>query len=365
MTLIDEDPVPQEAVERDAQWPDDAPPAARVRHRARNWAAVVAVAGVAALVAVVLAGGGTKPATEHGAPAGAGSTGTSPSSAGRPAALPAQGAGGATSAGSTGSAASGGSPVPAGTAVLPDEVPSLPTRVIKTGSVALLVRPGRVEIALSAVTSEADVLGGFVSNSAVQNPGPAPGTGTGSAPSPTGSVTVRVPVASFQTMVGYVENLGTVSSASTSGQDVTASYVDLQARITALQDARAQFEQILARATAIGDILSVESQINDTETQVEQLQGQLQVLDGQTTYSTLTVSVAEQITTSRARAAAPHPGGLQRAWDHARHSFVGGIEAVVGAMGGIAVFILFAGLALVAGWGAWKAIGRPWLRPRS
>ena len=272
--------------------------------------------------------------------------------------LPATASGGATSVQSAAPSAAGS---PAGRQAQPDEVPILPTRVIKTGSVGLSVRPGRVEIAMSDVTSEADGLGGFVSNSTMSNstvPNPGPAPVAGSVSSPTGSVTVRVPVASFQTLVSYVENLGTVSSVTTSGQDVTASYVDLQARITALQDARTQFEQILARATAIGDILSVESQISDTETQVEQLQGQLQVLDDQTTDSTLTVSVVQQATSAPVGHGPSRPSGLQKAWDHARHSFVHGIEAVIGALGGIAVFILFAGLALVAGRFGWRAVRR-------
>ena len=55
-------------------------------------------------------------------------------------------------------------------------------------------------------------------------------------------------------------------------------YVDLQSRITALQDSRQQYLTILAKATTVGDVLAVQEQLDGIQSQIEQLQGQLQVL---------------------------------------------------------------------------------------
>jgi chaperonin cofactor prefoldin len=173
----------------------------------------------------------------------------------------------------------------------------------------------------------------------------------------TGSLVLRVPVAAFATLVADTRHAGTATSVTTSGQDVTAQYVDLQARIDALTTARKQYEQILAKAETIGDILSVEDELSDVQTQIEQLQGQLDVLEDQATYSTLTVHLTEP-------APAPPPpvhhatqSGLTKAWDHARSTFTNGLESVVAALGGIAVFVVTVGTLGALAWGAW-VIGR-------
>jgi hypothetical protein len=274
------------------------------------------------------------PVSAHSNVANSAPSGASPAGA----AAAGAGAAGVQSGAQSASPAAGG---------LPDEVPQLPTRVIKTGSIGLSVPAGagRIDATLGRVSAKADGLGGFVSSSSVQT--------AGGGPTAAGALTLRVPVAAFDTLVAFVQTLGSPTSVTTSGQDVTASYVDLQARIAALQGARTQFEQILARAVTIGDILSVESQISDIETQVEQLQGQLQVLSDQTSFSTLTVDVTQTAVTGVVHPARP-AGGLEKAWLHARRSFAHGVEAVVGASGGIAVFLVFAGLLALAGRLIWK-----------
>lgn len=211
----------------------------------------------------------------------------------------------------------------------PNQVPSLPSKVVKTGSVTLQVAGGRLSDTMANLSTQAVGLGGFVASSAQSS---------GSFSS--GDVTLRVPTASFEALVSDVQRLGKVTTLTTTGQDVTSQYVDLQARIQSLQSARTQFQQILAKAQTIPDILSVESQIADLQTQIEQLQGQLQVLNDQANYSTLTAHITEVSNAGTPQSKSSN--GLSKAWAHARHGFTHGVEAVVSAMGGIAVFILFA-----------------------
>ncbi|MDA8046447.1 MAG: DUF4349 domain-containing protein [Actinomycetota bacterium] len=321
----------------------------------KPWAAIVGitiVVGLVVLIAAIASGGG---ASKSGSAAGRADTSAATASAAAPATGPAGGPAshgavqGATFSGVNGTASATGSGASASAAAgtSPNQVVNVAARVIKTGSVdlTLVAGSGGVGGAMDRISARADGYGGYVSASSVQG---APG-----AASATGSLTVRVPAAAFDQIVAYVRSLGSATSVTTSGQDVTSTYVDLQARITALQDARAQFEQILARASTIGDILSVESQINDLETQVEQLQGQLQLLDNQTSYSTLTVALAWQAApgvVSRPRPA----GGMAKAWRQARDDFVHGFEAVVGSLGGIALFLVVAGAVLLLGRLIWR-----------
>jgi len=224
-------------------------------------------------------------------------------------------------------------------------VPGISTRVVKTGSVDLEVKSGTLGGTIDQLDSLAAGLGGFVASSQTSEGGP----------SPTGDLTLRVPAARFEQLLTEVRSMGRPISVTTGGQDVTAQYVDLQARIDALEATRQQFLQILAKAEQIGDILAVEEQINDLQVQIEQLQGQQRVLDDQTTYSTLSVHLSEQGATPVSTAP---PGGLSAAWAHARHNFATGLESVVSWSGGFGVFLVCLAVIGLLGRFGWSAVRR-------
>ncbi|MDQ6615631.1 MAG: DUF4349 domain-containing protein [Actinomycetota bacterium] len=233
---------------------------------------------------------------------------------------------------------------PASAPALPS--PALPTKIIKTGSVDLQVGRGKLSPTVDQLTTLAGGLGGYVANAKTAEGGGAP----------VGDLTLRVPVEQFETLLGRTRAMGRPTAVSTSGQDVTAAYVDLDARIKVLDDTRTQYLQILSKATAIGDILSVEQQLSSLQTQIEQLQGQQKVLADQTGFATLAVHVSEPGASTGSIPSPPR--GLAAAWAHARHSFAHGVEAVVGASGGVLVFLIFAGVVLLAGRLAWPVIRR-------
>jgi multidrug efflux pump subunit AcrA (membrane-fusion protein) len=125
----------------------------------------------------------------------------------------------------------------------------------------------------------------------------------------------------------------------TSAEDVTSKYVDMQARLHSLQATREVYLRILAKANTIGEILSVQQRVNDVQTQIEQLQGQLNVLADQTALSTLTVSV-DQKKAVPAKAVVHHKSGFTKAIDRSVSRFVHGIEAIIGVIGPILLAIL-------------------------
>lgn len=218
-------------------------------------------------------------------------------------------------------------------------VPAAAAKVVKTGSLTLQVLAGHVTTSVDALATTAAGLGGYVASTATTDAG-----------GPTAAdVTLRVPSAQFEALLARAQALGTTMSVATSGQDVTGQFVDLNARITALEASRQRYLDILTHASTVGDILAVQQQLDGLQSQLEQLQGQLNVLTDQTSYGTLTVHLQEP-------GGAPHrtaPSGLSAAWQRARRGFTRGAEAVIGASGGVAVFLAcVALLALVArvGW---------------
>ena len=211
------------------------------------------------------------------------------------------------------------------------------TKVVKTGEIDLQVAKHQVPHTIDKLMALAKLENGYVADSHSSE-------GT----DPSGSVTLRVPVQSFEATVAQVRDHidGKILEQQTAGEDVTSKYVDLQARLHSLQATRATYERLLSHANTIGDILAVQSRISDLQTQIEQLQGQLRVLNDQTTYGTLTVTVSEAGTAIKT-AVVHHESGMSKAFHRSLDRFVHGIEAIVGIIGPLLLVALIAGLGYV------------------
>ena len=109
-----------------------------------------------------------------------------------------------------------------------------------------------------------------------------------------GSMVVKMPVANFEKTFGEIKGVASlVLSESTSGQDVTEQYVDLQGQLKNKQAEEQQFVEIMKQAQKIQDILDVTQQLSRVRGEIERLQGQIKFMDSQTDMSTITVRLSE------------------------------------------------------------------------
>jgi hypothetical protein len=205
--------------------------------------------------------------------------------------------------------------------------------------VSLTTPPGRVDQAVQELSKAVDSLDGYVESSEV--------TGTASTTddfNQDASVTLRVPSASFEELRAGLAKVGTVTSSTTSSRDVTGEYVDLEARKRALEASRGAYLTLLAKATTIGETLSVQQAIDGVQIQIEQIEGQRQVLADASDLATLTVSISETGADAEPKPADDESGLTQaahRSWDR----FVSGIEEIVALLGPLALVGLLAGAA--------------------
>lgn len=165
------------------------------------------------------------------------------------------------------------------------QVPGAPAeaKIIRTGDLQVELREGEFDAATVRLTTIATNAGGFVSSSET----------SALDDRPRGSLTLRVPAERFDEVVGLVGEVGDVTAVTTSSQDVTGEYTDVASRLKALMAEREQINLVLARAESIPDILSVRDRLSFVQGEIETLQGRQQVLDDQTSLSTLTVSLSE------------------------------------------------------------------------
>jgi hypothetical protein len=218
-------------------------------------------------------------------------------------------------------------------------------KIVKTGTIALIVGDGKVSSVVTKVDGIAKGVGGYISDAKSQEYGD----------DPTSTVTIRVPVDTFESVVQAVRDqvkngVGKVDSSSTSGQDVTAAYADVGAQIQSLTAARDRFLVILSRANTIGETLSVQQRVDSVQQQIDSLRGRLRVLKDQTSMGTLTVTVSEKAKAEKK----PHvQSGLSKSFDNAQHGFTSGVESLISRSGkGLLVLILAAvGLVILrTGW---------------
>ncbi len=224
-------------------------------------------------------------------------------------------------------------------------------RVVKTGSIALVVDKGQVTPVLTTVQTVIASLQGYVASSSTQEFGATPSGAT-----PSGTVTFRIPVANFERAVERLRGLhATVRDAEASGRDVTAEYADTAAQVGSLKAARSRFLTILGQAKTIGETLTVQQRVDDVQGQIDRLEGQRRVLADQSDLATLAVTVNEKDDPVTRQ---PSQGGLGSAWHDAVRGFTSGAEALIARSGTALLVLLVLGVAGLLARLAWRVVRR-------
>jgi Domain of unknown function (DUF4349) len=105
---------------------------------------------------------------------------------------------------------------------------------------------------------------------------------------------VRVPVDQFDGFIASVSRLGEVQKQHVGSQDVTAEFIDIQARIHNKQEEEKRLLKHLNDSTGkLEDILSVEREIARVRGEIETVQGRLKYLADRTALSTVTIEASE------------------------------------------------------------------------
>jgi hypothetical protein len=107
--------------------------------------------------------------------------------------------------------------------------------------------------------------GGYMVNSSIDNPND----------TPTATVTIRIPSKNLDTILEYFRSLSIkVVSENLTGDDVTDQYTDLNARLATLNATKAKFQDIFNQAVKIQDILDVQRELINVQSQIDAVKGQ-------------------------------------------------------------------------------------------
>jgi hypothetical protein len=177
----------------------------------------------------------------------------------------------------------------------------LGNRIVRTAKVDLEVGKGTLDETIDRATDVVTRGEGTYVGSSTSVPGQGPASG---------QVTFRVPVDAFEAILRELKGLGTYRGERTGTEDVTNQYVDLRGQLTAWRAQERVYLRLLGRARSIGDVIAVQNQLQQVQSNIERLQGQVNHLEDQSSFSTIVLDLTEP----GAGGAAQPRGRLERAW---------------------------------------------------
>jgi len=220
-------------------------------------------------------------------------------------------------------------------------LPPIGPAVVKTSQISIEVKNDGFESAFNAATFIAGKYGGYVESSS-----------TASTKTQSGELTIRLPSASFDRAMADLRGLGTVEGQTISGQDVTSEFVDLNARLRTWEAQEFVLLKLMRQATSVEATLRVQRELQEVQFKIEQIKGQLRVLDNRTSLATIQVLIREPGAVHAEQAAAGERPSLGEAWDRALNGFLGVIYAIVVGLG---YLVPVTALAL-AGWFGYRRL---------
>jgi anti-sigma factor RsiW len=160
------------------------------------------------------------------------------------------------------------------------------------------------------------------------------------------TATLRIPAGQLDAALAEVKKLGRVESESQNGQDVTAQYVDLQARLSNSRNTERRLIDLLGQRTGkLSDVLEVETELSRVREEIERMEGERRLMAKQVEFATVAATISEEYKA----AARPLPDSLGTRFHNAA---VDGYESVVNFILGVALFVISDGPMLVV----WAAI---------
>jgi hypothetical protein len=103
------------------------------------------------------------------------------------------------------------------------------------------------------------------------------------------AIVIRVPRARFHESLDEIAKLGDVLHRDVEAQDVSDQVVDLEARLKSARAVRERLAQLLQGATATKDALEIEKELARVMSEIEVMEGKLQLFADKVAYSTVTV----------------------------------------------------------------------------
>ena len=160
-----------------------------------------------------------------------------------------------------------------------------------------------------------------------------------------GSISIRVPAAELDEVMTALGDDGEVLKSAISREDVTATAVDLRARVASGQASVKRLTELMSKSGSVADLIAAESALSKRQADLESLQQQLKSLDEQVAMSTISIQLTEQ-----AGAAEADPNGFGDGLLAGWNGLIASLNTLVVALGFLLPWLAVAGVVTLVIW---------------
>ncbi|WP_066187602.1 DUF4349 domain-containing protein [Gracilibacillus timonensis] len=150
------------------------------------------------------------------------------------------------------------------------------------------------------------------------------------------TMTLRIPAADFEAFMETIEE-GSVHilDKSVNGEDVTESYVDLEARLSSKEVVEERLLSFMEEAEKTEDLLQISNDLAAVQEEIEQLKGQMNYLENQSDYATIDLHLTERnvsLPSVQEESAST--------WDKTKEQFMNSVGALLSFASGVFIFVI-------------------------
>lgn len=208
------------------------------------------------------------------------------------------------------------------------------------------VRVNDVSVAVDEISALAEARGGYVESTDVTAE---PMSDDMSLPAPPageyGWISIRVPSADLAGVIEDLGDTGVVVSSSLSKQDVTATAIDLRARVEATSASVTRLTELMSQSGSVSELIEAEVALTDRQAQLESYEQQLAALEDQVAMSSLQVQL-----TPETSASTPEPDGFTAGLLAGWNGLIVSVNALVVTLGFLLPWLVPVGVVFVVIW---------------
>jgi hypothetical protein len=220
------------------------------------------------------------------------------------------------------------------------------SKIVRDGRIGVVVPDGSFGDAVGELTFVAEAHGGFILSSSTQH-------------ERSGTFVLRIPARRFDRALNEIRALGNVRFQTIEGEDVTAEFIDSQARLRILRARKALLFDLFQDADTTDEILRLASQLDDVHLRIEQMQGQIRFINNQVAEATLRVSIQERNAPKAAVEERIDNPDLGSSFDLAVQGFLRIVGAVIVGLGYLIPLTALGALVWLAVWLVRHRAARP------
>ena len=211
----------------------------------------------------------------------------------------------------------------------PGAAPSDLSKIVRTGRMRVKVADGTFRDVRDTAVAIAEDAGGFVLDSRVQGR--------------SGTFTIRVPAGRFDAVMTRFGRLGDVELEEQNGDDVTAEYIDLSARLEILMARRDVIQDLMDEATTLQQSLLLQNRFDEVQLELERITGQLLFLNDQIEESTIRLEIVERSAPEQRLEQVDNPSLLE-AWKRGIQGFMNVLTVAIIGLGYLLPLLIAVGV---------------------